>query len=59
MHYQLYDEIVNFLSQYLYLTNFVQSSTNIDDELTTFYETITKMLLRKNIIIKKANSLCN
>jgi hypothetical protein len=51
MHYQLYYEIVNFLSQYLYLANFVKSSSNIDDELTTFYETITKMLLRKNIIM--------
>lgn len=51
MHHQLYYEIVNFLSQYLYLTNFVKSSTHIDDELTTFYETIIKMLLRKIIII--------
>jgi hypothetical protein len=42
-------------SSYLYLTNFVTSSTNIDDELTSFYETITKMLLRKNIIINLHN----
>jgi hypothetical protein len=50
MHYQLYDEIVNFLSQYKYLTNFVQSSTNIDDEPTTsiFMNELTPFCISKH-----------